>query len=279
MGPMHRRRSWVRLAVLLGIVVFGLAGAGVGWWLSGGGRRPAAGPPRRPPVFAVPAWSLVATVSGSVPGYASPTPLATAVSIPPAWAAQFRSMPVVATAPGWDEVRVVARPPEPALAWVPANQVVLTRTPYHLVVDLTTRRLLVFVRAHLAMCPPVALGAAQDPTPTGHDFVALLIDPPPSDAGSFAILTSAVTEGVTDWEQSGTAMVTIAGSKLGSAVGTTTGSIELALGALDRLRPVPLGSPIDVVPTLPRRLDSSDARLCRSATGIPRPRARRASTR
>jgi hypothetical protein len=222
-------------------------------------------------------------VSGEVLGYASPTLLAPAASIPPSWAPQFRAMPVVASVPGWDEVRVIARPPEPALAWLPSNRVVLRRTPYRIVVDLSTRRLLEFVRSRLAMCPPVAVGGAEDPTPSGHFFVGLLIEPPPSDTGPFAVVTSAVTWGVTDWEQSGTPLVTIAGSAelgvKGSSVVSTTGSVLMAPAALALLRPVPLGTPIDVDRSLRRPLGRADQRLCRSASGILPARPGRTMTR
>lgn len=269
-----RRRRY--LAAALGVVLLGGIAGGLFLWRSGGtpAKRPVAAT-RKPPTFAVRPWSLVATLSEPVTAYASPTTTSAASTLPTAWASQFLSMPVIATVPGWDEVRVVARPPAPATAWIPADAAVITRTPYHVVVDLGTTRLLLFGHSRLLMCAPAGVGATATPTPTGHYFVGLLVHPPPADAGTFAVVTSAVVDGVTDWEQAGNAMITIAASagaptQIGTTgARTTAGSVQMSETDEDRLRPVPLGSPVDVVAALNHRLSAQDERVCASRTGVP----------
>ncbi|MGH9007832.1 MAG: L,D-transpeptidase [Acidimicrobiales bacterium] len=201
--------------------------------------------------------------------YAAPTTASAASTLPPTWASQFLTMPVIATVTGWDEAREVARPTEPTTAWIPAAAAVITRTPYHIVVDLGTSRLLLFDQSRLLMCVPASVGAAASPTPTGHYFVGLLVQPPPTDGGTFLVITSAVISGVTDWEQAGNAMITIAGSAVTAGPRTTTGSVQLPGADQGRLRPVPLGSPVDLVAALNRPLNQRDERLCASRTGIP----------
>lgn len=275
-----RRPRYV--AAALAVVLLGGIAGGLFLWRSGGIPPKRSVAAKHKPTFAVRPWSLVATLSQSVTAYASPTTTSAASTLPPAWAGQFLAMPVIATVPGWDEVRVVARPPAPATAWIPSATAVITRTPYHVVVDLETTRLLLFGQSRLLMCAPAGVGAAATPTPTGHYFVGLLVHPPPADAGTFAVVTSAVVDGVTDWEQAGNAMITIAASadaptQIGTTgARTTAGSVQLSETNEDRLRPVPLGSPVDVVAALNHRLSPQDERVCASRTGVPAtPRRRR----
>jgi hypothetical protein len=100
---------------------------------------------------------------------------------------------------------------------------------------------------------PVGIGTPKYPTPTGHFFVALLAQPPEPAYGSFVIVTSAHSDTITDWERSGDAIIGIHGP-LGSdrAIGTrgaavSHGCVRLHENDLLRLRPVPVGSPVDIV--------------------------------
>ena len=71
--------------------------------------------------------------------------------------------------------------------------------------------------------------------------------------GDFVILTSAPATGVTDWEQGGAPVITIAGPQGADAsiaaggAHVTTGAIRLLAPDLARLRAVPLGTPLDIV--------------------------------
>lgn len=272
----HRRARRARpaLLVVLGAILLGAVGVGIWQWRAHAAPRPVARR-HRPPPAEVAAWSNVATLRAPAPGYASPSTAGAPTTVPVPWASQFLAMPVVASVPGWVEVRVVASPPAPALEWIASSGVVLTRSPYHVVVDLGITRLLLFDRSRLVMCAPAGVGTATSPTPLGSYFVGLLIAAPPTDAGPFAIITSASSDSVTDWEQSGHAMITIAASpdapRALGATGSmrTTGSVEVSVAAEAVLRAVPLGSPVDVLRTLSHPLSPSAEQLCDSSTGIP----------
>jgi hypothetical protein len=270
----RRIRERPYLVASLGLLLLAAVAGGISWWQFGlaGKSRPARAAARRP-VAEVPPWTPVATLSQPVPAYASPTAAAPTTTVPTSWAGQFLSMPVIATEPGWDEVRVVARPSDPSTAWVQSAAARMTRTPYHVIVSLRMTRVLLFRRSRLLMCVPAAVGSADTPTPVGHYFVGLFARPPATD-GPFIVVTSAVVDEITGWQQSGNPMMTIAEAPSASPVGagqarTTGGSVELSGTDERRLRPVPLGSPVDVVTVLPHRLDRSDERLCRSKTGLP----------
>jgi lipoprotein-anchoring transpeptidase ErfK/SrfK len=100
---------------------------------------------------------------------------------------------------------------------------------------------------------PAGIGTPTDPTPTGHFFVVLLAAPPSPGYGPFVIVTSAHSNAISDWEESGDAITAIHGP-LGAdaAIGTTGarishGCIRLHNADLAQLRDVPAGTPIDIV--------------------------------
>jgi lipoprotein-anchoring transpeptidase ErfK/SrfK len=100
---------------------------------------------------------------------------------------------------------------------------------------------------------PVGIGIPAAPTPTGRYFVALFAQPPSPGYGQFVMVTSAHSNTISDWEESGDAIVAIHGS-LGSdaAIGTTGarvshGCIRLHDVDLAQLRNVPAGTPVDIV--------------------------------
>lgn len=201
-------------------------------------------------------WTLIATVNNPTPGYARIDSTTPETTVPSAWAGAPSTLPVIASKSGWVKVRLVARPPSPQTAWISSASVSLSRTPFHLLVDRSLRRLLLFRQGRLVMCAPAGVGVPQDPTPLGHYFVAFLARAPKPAYGPFVIVTSAFADTVTDWEQSGNAMITIEGP-LGSAkaigrtgAAVTAGSVRLLDATLEQLREVPPGTPLDVVNAL-----------------------------
>lgn len=198
------------------------------------------------------ATSLVATIRpASAPG--SPAPgRRPAINVPGGWLGAASVLPVLARQPGWVQVGLAQRPNE-STAWVPAADVALAVDPYHIIINLNTAHLQLFNHGQLMGDFPVGIGLPSDPTPTGHFFVALFARPPSPGYGQFVIVTSAHSNTITDWEESGDAIVAIHGS-LGSdaAIGTTGaavshGCIRLHNADLLHLRDVPAGTPIDIV--------------------------------
>jgi lipoprotein-anchoring transpeptidase ErfK/SrfK len=179
------------------------------------------------PVVAAPGagWNLIATTHGSITAYGSPG-----------------SAPVGTIAATWYE----------STAWVRRTAVTITATPFRIVVDLAAMHLELLRLGQVIMDAPAGVGTPQDPTPTGQFFVALFAPPPTPGYGPFVLVTSAHSNTITDWEESGDALIGIHGP-LGddSEIGTTGaavshGCVRLHETDLDQLRQVPAGTPVTI---------------------------------
>jgi lipoprotein-anchoring transpeptidase ErfK/SrfK len=194
--------------------------------------------------------TLVATTHGSIPSFADPGG-AQSGTVPGEWQGAPSILPVVASSPGWYEVRLAQRP-NGSTAWVLAQDVSLTTTPYRIVIDLASTHLTLWQNGRRVFSTPVGKGTSQYPTPTGHYFIALFAAPPTPAYGAFVMVTSDHSDTITDWERSGDAIIAIHGP-LGSdqQIGTqgaaiSHGCIRLHEPDLLRLRGVPAGSPVDI---------------------------------
>jgi lipoprotein-anchoring transpeptidase ErfK/SrfK len=189
----------------------------------------------------------------SAPGYASPGGNVSG-TVPASWYGRPSVLPVVATRPGWVQVRLAQRP-NGSTAWLPASDVTLGRTPYRIVVDNTTARLALYEHGQLVFSAPAGVGTTDDPTPTGEFFVAFDEQPPQPNPGygPFIIVTSAHSLAISDWENSGDAIIGIHGPlgedrEIGTAGARIShGCVRLHDETLERLTKVPPGTPIDVV--------------------------------
>jgi hypothetical protein len=254
MKGQYRRRRWYVLIAT--VVAVGVAGTGAAVLVS---RHEKAAPSAhaRPPLWHFPEWfrpsTTLANISGPTPGYDNPFAANVVTTIEPKWGGAPLALPVEASVPGWHHVGLVGMPGSPPSAWVHADAVSLTRTPYRLVVDTARTRLLVFADGLIDFCTPVAIGTADHPTPLGHHFVVLFAQPPNPRYGAFVLVTSAFTNALTDWQQLGHPTVTVEGPvDSAAAIGTTgarvtTGGVRLLEPDLERLRDVPAGTPLDVV--------------------------------
>jgi lipoprotein-anchoring transpeptidase ErfK/SrfK len=210
--------------------------------------------PRRPAVHGVPAAgasSLVATLSTSVARFSTPGGEQTGV-VPGRWFGAPSSLPVIAQDDGYLEVRLAQRP-NGSTAWIASGAAALSATPYRIVVDLATEHLMLYKLGRLIMDAPAGIGTAGDPTPTGNFFVAFYASPPAPAWGPFILVTSGHSTAISDWEQSGDAIVAIHGPLgAGAAIGTrgarvSHGCVRLHDDDLQQLRVVPAGSPVTIV--------------------------------
>jgi lipoprotein-anchoring transpeptidase ErfK/SrfK len=174
--------------------------------------------------------------------------------VPGNWYDRPSVLPVVATQPGWVEVRLAQRP-NGSTAWLPARDVTISSMPYRIVIDLADTHLSLYKHGRLVFSAPAGVGTPGDPTPTGEFFVAFDEQPPQSNVGygPFVMVTSAHSETIRASEGSGDAVIGIHGP-LGedAEIGTTGarishGCIRLHVQALNRLSKVPPGTPIDIV--------------------------------
>jgi lipoprotein-anchoring transpeptidase ErfK/SrfK len=208
-----------------------------------------------PPGPTAPAAStLVATTNGSIPGYASPEAAAPDMTVPGTWYGYPSVLPVITTQPGWLSVRLAQRP-NGSTIWVHQSDVTLSNTPYYIVISLTTMHLQVFDNGALMFDFPAGVGAPDDPTPTGNYFMPMQYPSPGPGYGPFVLVTSDHSDTITDWENSGDAIIGIHGpitSYDDSLIGTTGaaishGCIRLHDADLAQLSVIPAGTPIDVV--------------------------------
>jgi lipoprotein-anchoring transpeptidase ErfK/SrfK len=247
------------LGVAVGFVVFGLHSAPKAPLVPAALRPPKQIPITVPPTpvtvpptpVTVRPTGLVAALTAITPSFISPGG-APGKSIAAKWHGSALFLPVVAIRSGDLEVRLPTRP-NGSTTWISETGVRLSHTPYRIVIDLATRHLLLYHDGVVVLDAPAGVGTVTDPTPIGHFFVASFATAPSSAWGPFVIVTSAHSNAITDWEESGDAVVAIHGP-LGedAEIGTTGaqishGCIRLHVSALAQLRAVPDGSPIDVI--------------------------------
>ena len=218
--------------------------------LTKGGLKPA-----RPSTTVVPTAqdpsSLVATLTETAPDSATPGGPQSG-TVPATWYGAASALPVLAQDGGYLEVRLAQRP-NGSTAWIAASAATLSSTPYKIVIDLATERLDLYKAGELVMSAPAGIGTRQDPTPTGNFFVALFASPPSAAWGPFIMVTSGHSNAISDYEESGDAIVAIHGP-LGAdaAIGATGarvshGCVRLHDVDLAQLRGVPVGSPVQII--------------------------------
>jgi lipoprotein-anchoring transpeptidase ErfK/SrfK len=197
--------------------------------------------------------TLVATTHGAIPG--SPEPGAPQNTVVPAtWYGYPSTLPVIDSAPNWVEVRLAQRP-NGSTTWVPLSDVTLSSTPYRLVLDLSTEHLAVYEYGKPILDFPAGIGTPQDPTVVGSYFITMRVAPPNPGYGPFVLVTSAHSDAISDWGNSGDAITAIHGpitSYDDGLIGTTGaaishGCIRLHDADLAQLGNIPVGTPLDIV--------------------------------
>ncbi len=202
---------------------------------------------------AIPKTTVLAAIRFTTPRYAAPG-VRGAGQVPATWWGVPSVLPVVATRPGWVEVRLAQRP-NGSTSWLPASAVRLSSTGYRIVISLSIMRLTLYRDGRPLLSAPAGIGTTDDPTPAGHYFVAFDEPPPVPNPGygPFILVTSAHSPAIGDWEGSGDAVIGIHGplgddSEIGTAGARIShGCIRLHDKDLLRLRQVPPGTPIDIV--------------------------------
>jgi hypothetical protein len=197
--------------------------------------------------------TVVATTHGALPG--SPEPGAPpTTTVPASWYGYPSILPVINSAPNWVEVRLAQRP-NGSTTWVPLSDVSLSTTPYRLVLNLGTEHLTVYAYGKPVLDFPAGIGTPDDPTVTGNYFIAMRVPPPDPGYGPFVLVTSAHSDAISDWEESGDAITAIHGpitSYDDTRIGTTGaaishGCIRLHDADLAQLAGIPAGTPLDII--------------------------------
>jgi len=201
-------------------------------------------------VPAKPGVTTTVSTPRAIEGYASPGGRAT-TTVPTTWLGSPLVMPVIGTAPGYFDVRLPSRP-NGSTAWIKSAGLIISATPFKIVVNLTTKHLQLLKYGKVIFSAPVGVGTAQYPTPTGNYYVGAFAAPPNSSYGPFVMVTTAHSNKITDWAGSGDAVVAIHGP-IGAdrQIGTTGarvshGCIRMHVADQVHLAVVSIGTPVTI---------------------------------
>lgn len=195
--------------------------------------------------------TVIATLDHDVDAYDGPGGSVVG-SVEATWFGRVSALPVIDEQGEWLHVRVAPRP-NGSTAWIRRDEVALSMTPYHIEIDLTAKRLRLFERGEVVLDAPAGIGKPETPTVTGEYFVAFFQEAPSPGYGPFVIVTSAHSDTITDWQESGDAVIAIHGpldtsEEIGTAgAEVSNGCIRLHVDDLAQLRDVPAGTPISIV--------------------------------
>jgi len=252
-----RRWWWIAVA---GVAAVALVAGAVAWVDRSPARRPPAPPPvqarliepavvTRPVPPPVPARTTIATITGAIPYFASAGGNQVGTVPIDSWWGVTKQLPVIATRPGWLEVRLPQRP-NGLTGWIHAGDAQLSSTIYGILVVLHTRRVELYRAGRMVASFPAGIGTPTDPTPVGHFYVMRIESSPSPGWGPFIVDTNAHSEAILSWEGSGDAFTAFHGPLGADAeIGTTGapishGCIRMHNPDLAQLAPVPPGAPV-----------------------------------
>ncbi len=197
-------------------------------------------------------YTLLASPIGTIAGYLAPGKKKVR-NVSPSYNGSPLTMPVIAQSQGYLQVRLPMRP-NGQTTWVKVANVSTTATAYRIVINLKTTHLSVYYKNVRTFNFPVGVGSVADPTPIGNFFVAFFASPPDPGYGPFVMVTTAHSNTITDWEQSGDAMIAIHGPIGADAqIGTkgariSHGCIRMHVPNQRHMQNIPTGTPIQILP-------------------------------
>ncbi|MDR1189236.1 MAG: L,D-transpeptidase [Bifidobacteriaceae bacterium] len=205
-----------------------------------------AAPPAVPPDGPYP----IAHLPGDVAAFDGPSGTESGTVAGEWWGYQSQ-LPVLAQTDGYLQVRLQGRPNE-STAWIAADGIAITATPYRIVIDLESRRVKLLNLGEVVMDVPAIIGKPATPTPAGHFFVTMLQPGPSSGYGELVVVVSAHSETIDNWQGSGDAVTAIHGplgneGSIDTAGAISNGCVRLHMADLDALVAlVPPGAPVDI---------------------------------
>jgi lipoprotein-anchoring transpeptidase ErfK/SrfK len=203
---------------------------------------------------AVPHGQALVTLTAAHVAYAAPTESAGRV----ATVSARRPITLVPTvlpvvrqaAHGWIEVRLPGRP-NGARGWIHSAGTVAGRTPWHLVVELGLRRLVVYRAGREVRAFPAVVGKPSTPTPLGEFFVEEPVRLAANQVGAPYALALSARSNVLQEFDGGPGQIAVHGlANVGGTPGTATshGCIRLTATAMTWLvGRIGAGVPVSVV--------------------------------
>jgi len=133
--------------------------------------------------------------------------------------------------------------------YVRAQAITLFEVHTRVLIDLSSRRLILLENGRPVLRAPVAVGAPSTPTPRGHFFVVerIRVTDPGGPYGAAALALSAFSEKLTYWPEGGPVAIhgTNDPGSIGSAV--SHGCVRLGARDLEHLfSRVELGTPVEI---------------------------------
>jgi len=153
----------------------------------------------------------------------------------------------------WYRVRLLGREDgsRAGSGYVRAQEVTLFEVHTRVLIDLSSRRLILFENGRPVLRAPVAVGASSAPTPRGRFFVVerIRVTDPGGPYGVAALALSGFSEKLTYWPEGGP--VAIHGTNEPGSIGRALshGCVRLGTRDLEQLfSRVELGTPVEIVP-------------------------------
>jgi len=153
-------------------------------------------------------------------------------------------------ADGWVQVRLAERP-NFSTGWVEIDDVEITWTTMHIVVDSASRTLTLFDGTEPVVWGAVTIGTARTPTPLGETYVSELLAPGDPDGlyGPYALGLALFSDEVTEYA-GGDGQIGLHGTNSPELLGTraSLGCVRTHNDLISELAGrVPLGTPVSIV--------------------------------
>jgi hypothetical protein len=203
-----------------------------------------------PPV--VPVSTPLAAPKGVVPTYDGPG--GAVIGEVGFWYGYPMTMPIVEeTADGaWLRIMMPERP-NGLTAWVKADSVTRSSSPWRMVLKLSETRVRVYKDGYEVWSAPVGIGKDSTRTPTGSYFVAVIEKPGPHGYGPIVLNLNAHSEDIWSWQGAGDAITAFHGP-FGAEELIRSGGGKVSNGCIrmlpeDQLKMdgIALGSPVDII--------------------------------
>ena len=202
------------------------------------------------PPTVVPASTDLATPNGEVPTYDGPD--GAAIGTVGLWYGYPMTMPIVEEQGEWLRIMMPERP-NGLTAWVRADTVTRSTSPWRMVLKLSETRVYVYKDGFEVWSAPVGIGKDSTRTPTGSYFVAVVEKPGPAGYGPIVVNLNAHSEDIESWEGSGDAISAFHGP-FGAEELIRSGGGKVSNGCIrmlteDQLKMdgITVGSPVDIL--------------------------------
>jgi hypothetical protein len=198
----------------------------------------------------VPASTDLATPIGEIAAYDAPG--GTELDTVGLWYGYPMTMPILEDRGDWVRIMMPERP-NGLTAWVRADQVTRSTSPWRMVLKLSETRVYVYKDGYEAWSAPVGIGRDSTRTPTGSYFVAVIEKPGPAGYGPIVLNLNAHSEDIESWQGMGDAITAFHGP-FGAEDLIRAGGGKVSNGCIrmlpeDQLKMdgITLGTPVDIV--------------------------------